>query len=118
MTKKGRARRTMRAASHTLGKLVKTLAVITPPAIVAYQSYDFWDEGGAKKGRGIVHALADFSSCFSGVTVDAGGEVVWMPKRLAVGWGPVLVIGGITYAERKIGMQAANPFRVISAGLG
>lgn len=111
--KKGRFGRAYHKAASKLGTLVKVIACMAPAAAATYSSYVYY-KGAKLEWKDVLPILGDFGSWFTGIVVDAAGVASFRPERLLVGWGPVLVIGGITYAERKVGMSGANPFRVLS----
>lgn len=79
--KRGGYRKRVRAASHTLGKLIKAIAVLAPAAAIGVVSYNFFGKGW----KAVVPAIMDFSSCFTGVKLGDNGEPVFIPERLIAG---------------------------------
>jgi len=112
--KRGRFRAAYHKAAAKLGTLLKIVACLAPAGMIAYGSY-VYNTKDKFQFKDLLPIMGDFGSCFTGILVSADGTINWRPERLLAGWGPVLVIGGITWAERTVHMSGANPFRVMSA---
>ena len=97
-------------AKATLGRTIKAVVILSPPVIVAYVAQK---EYGGTIGERIINFINEFQGCYTGVQLS-GRNATFHAERLALGWGPPLIIGGVSYGLRAVHASGNNPFTVVS----